>query len=206
VTKAVDDDRVLREAARLFRRHGYAATTVRQIAKASKMLPGSLHYRYPTKDDVLVALLDKGVAKLIVELEKETAGVEDPMERIRLGMGRYLELLLEGDDALFVMLFDWRAIAPGASRELDASRDKLAEYWDALLAQAWATGRARQVLDLELLRNLGVGAANWCATWYRKGEGRTPRQIADSFWTYLAYGLIDEKSRPKNFDKIFKPE
>jgi AcrR family transcriptional regulator len=36
--RQVDDERVLREAARLFRKQGYSATTVRQIAKAACML------------------------------------------------------------------------------------------------------------------------------------------------------------------------
>jgi AcrR family transcriptional regulator len=204
VTKAVDDDRVLREAARLFRRHGYASTTVRQIAKAARMLPGSLHYRYATKDDMLTAVLDRAVERLIAELQAETAKSGDPIEQLRLGFGRYLELLLEGDDAFFVMLFDWRALPPGAKAELDEARHKLEEYWDGMLAQAWATGRSRKVLDLELLRNVGVGAANWAATWYRKEDGRTPRQIADAFWAYLSFGLIEESARPKDFRKYFE--
>jgi TetR/AcrR family transcriptional regulator, cholesterol catabolism regulator len=204
VTKAVDDDRVLREAARLFRRHGFASTTVRQIAKASRMLPGSLHYRYATKDDVLTAVLDRGVEKLIAELNAVILPVGDPFERLRVGFGRYLEILLEGEDALFVMLFDWRALPPGAKTELDVARGKLEAYWDGLLVEAWATGKSRQTLDLALLRNIGVGAANWTATWYRKEDGRTPRQIADAFWAYLSYGLIDESARPKDFAKIFE--
>ncbi|PYQ46008.1 MAG: hypothetical protein DMF77_02445 [Acidobacteria bacterium] len=46
----VVEDRFLDAAARLFRAKGFEATTVREIAKAARMLPGSLHYRYPTKD------------------------------------------------------------------------------------------------------------------------------------------------------------
>ena len=39
------DERVLFAAAQLFREEGFAGTTVREIAAAAKMLPGSLHYR-----------------------------------------------------------------------------------------------------------------------------------------------------------------
>jgi AcrR family transcriptional regulator len=204
VTKAVDDDLLLREAARLFRQNGYSDTTVREIAKAARMLPGSLHYRYASKDDLLTALLDKSVERIVAELQKEILRVSDPLERLRVGLGRYLELLLEGDDSLFVLLFDWRAIPPGAKAEIDKARGKLEDYWDVLLAEAWATGRARPVLDLELLRHIGVGALNWSATWYRREDGRTPREIADIFYAYLAFGLIEEKARPKNVSELFK--
>src|SRR5439155_786954 len=106
----------------------YASTTVRQIAKAARMLPGSLHYRYPTKDEVLTALLDRGAQKLIDALEREIQKADDPFQKLRLAFGRYLELLLEDDDAVFVMLFDWRSIPPGSKAEMDAARGRV-EAW-----------------------------------------------------------------------------
>lgn len=204
MTKAESNDRVLREAARLFRLQGYAATTVREIAAASEMLPGSLHYRYASKDDVLIALMERAVDKAIAEVQAEIEKVEDPIERLRVGMGKYLEMLLEGDDALFVMLFDWRSLPIGAKRGLDRARSRYEQYWDGLLVAAYATGKSRGVLDVELVRRFGFGAANWVATWYRKDSGRTPRQIADAFWTFLAFGLMNEQSRPADLEAVFE--
>ncbi len=179
MTKAVDDDLLLREAARLFRQHGYTETTVRQIAKAARMLPGSLHYRYASKDDLLTALLDKSVERIVAELQKEIVKVSDPLERLRVGLGRYLELLLEGDDSLFVLLFDWRAIPPGAKAEIDKARGKLEDYWDRSSSpQAWATGRARPMIDLAAAASHRVSAR---ATGQRPGtEKKTGARRARS--------------------------
>lgn len=204
MTKAESNDRVLKEAARLFRIQGYAQTTVREIAAAAQMLPGSLHYRYASKDDVLIALMERAVDKAIAEVQVAIDKVEDPIERLREGLAKYLELLLEGDDALFVMLFDWRSLPIGAKRGLDRARHRYEQYWDGLLAEAYATGRSRPVLDLELVRHFGFGAANWVATWYQKDSGKSPRQIADAFFAFFAYGLLDEKHRPKNIAEQFE--
>jgi AcrR family transcriptional regulator len=204
MTKAESSDKVLSEAARLFRLQGYAQTTVREIAAAANMLPGSLHYRYASKDDVLIALMDRAVDKAIAEVDKAIEHVRDPIERLRVGIAKYLELLLEGDDALFVMLFDWRSLPIGAKRGLDRARHRYEEYWDKLLVAAYATGRSRPVLDIELVRHFGFGAANWVATWYKKDSGRSPKQIAEAFFTFLAYGLLDEKHRPKNINAEFE--
>jgi AcrR family transcriptional regulator len=204
MTKAESNDRVLREAARLFRIQGYAATTVREIAAAAEMLPGSLHYRYASKDDVLIALMERAVDKAIAEVQVEIDRVQDPIEKLRAGIGKYLELLLEGDDALFVMLFDWRSLPIGAKRGLDRARHRYELYWDGVLAEAYATGKSRPIVDIQLLRHFGFGAMNWVATWYKKDCGRTPREIADAFWTFLAYGLIREDARPPNFEALFE--
>ncbi|MGV3621617.1 MAG: TetR/AcrR family transcriptional regulator, partial [Archangium sp.] len=62
-SSAGSEERALIAAGKLFREKGFAATTVREIADAADMLPGSLHYRYASKDDILVALMKRGVER-----------------------------------------------------------------------------------------------------------------------------------------------
>lgn len=198
------DERVLTAAARLFREQGFAATTVREIAAAAGMLPGSLHYRYASKDDLLVALMERGVQRAIAAVTAATADVRDPLERLRLGLRAHLELLCGGDDALYVLLYDWRSLPPAAKEGITRERQKYEAFWDGMLYEAHGTGRARPIVDLELVRQFGFGAVNWVATWYRPGGDRTPAQIADTFWSYLAFGLLHESARPADLDEHFK--
>ncbi|HEY1086854.1 MAG TPA: helix-turn-helix domain-containing protein, partial [Archangium sp.] len=68
------DERILRAAGSLFREKGFAATTVREIASAAELLPGSLHYRYASKDDILVALMKRGVERAVNAVQKACLG------------------------------------------------------------------------------------------------------------------------------------
>jgi AcrR family transcriptional regulator len=197
------DERVLLAAGRLFREKGFAATTVREIAAAAEMLPGSLHYRYASKDDILVALMKRGVERAIAAVELAIADERDAIERLRLGLRAHLELLCNGDDSLYVLLFDWRSLSADVRDDVERERQHLERFWDRLLVDAHATGKARPLLDLELVRQFGFGAINWVATWYRPGSGRTPAQIADAFWSFLAFGLLHERSRPVDLDVHF---
>ncbi len=204
LTEVVDtDERVLLAAGRLFREKGFAATTVREIAAAAEMLPGSLHYRYASKDDILVALMKRGVERAIGAVELAIAAEHDAIERLRLGLRAHLELLCNGDDSLYVLLFDWRSLSADVRDDVERERQHLERFWDRLLVDAHATGKARPLLDLELVRQFGFGAINWVATWYRPGSGRTPAQIADAFWSFLAFGLLHERSRPPDLDVHF---
>lgn len=203
-TPAADtDERVLLAAGRLFREKGFAATTVREIAAAADMLPGSLHYRYASKDDILVALMKRGVERAIRAVGQATAHEPDAIERLRLGLRAHLELLCNGDDSLYVLLFDWRSLTSGALQGVKRERERLEHFWEGLLLEAHASGTARPLLDIELVRHFGFGAINWVATWYRPGDGRTPAQIADAFWSFLAFGLIHESARPADLDPHF---
>lgn len=200
----LEDDPALAAAARLFRERGFAATTVREIAQAAGMLPGSLHYRYPSKDHLLVALMERGVNRAIEAVRAAVEDEQDPIERLRLGLRAHLTLLLSGDDAIHVVLFDWRSLRGEARDRMIALRDLYDRFWDGLLYAAMGTGRGRQHIDVPLVRLFGFGAMNWVATWYQP-EGRwTPEQIADAFWGYLAFGLMAEQARPQDVDAFFR--
>ena len=197
------DERILNAAGKLFREKGFAATTVREIASAANMLPGSLHYRYASKDDVLLALMNRAVKRAMSAVRAAIGDVKDPVEKVRLALRAHLELLCNGDDSLYVLLFDWRSLPAGAREGVERERGRYESFWDGMLYEAHGSGRARPILDIELVRHFGFGAINWVATWYRPGGDRTPGQIADTFFAYLAYGLIHEPSRPKDLDTHF---
>ncbi len=190
------DERVLVAAGQLFREKGFAATTVREIATASNMLPGSLHYRYASKDDILISLMRRGVKRVIAAVKEATSTTADPIEKLRLALRAHLELLCSGDDSLYVLLFDWRSLPLGMRESIEHERSKYETFWDTMLYEAHQSGRARQVLDLQLVRHFGFGALNWVATWYLPGSERTPAQIADALFSYLAFGLLDDTQRP----------
>ena len=200
---AIADSRILLAAGKLFREKGFSATTVREIASGAQMLPGSLHYRYASKDEILIALMRRGIERAIAAVQTAVDGIRDPIERLRLGMRAHLKVLLSGEDALYVLLFDWRSLPASAREGVERERSKYESYWDGLLFEAAGTGRARPMIDLEAVREFGFGALNWVATWYRPDAGRTPEQIADAYWTFMAYGLLAENARPPDVSSLF---
>ena len=92
--QAIQDEKLLAAAAWLFRRKGFAATTLREIAQAAGMLLGSVHYRYSTKDALLLALMERGIEHAIAAVQTAAAQSTDPTERIRLGLRAHLLMLL----------------------------------------------------------------------------------------------------------------
>jgi len=188
-------DALLDAAAHLFRLRGFAATGVRDIAQAAGVRPGSLHYRFPSKDALLVELMSRAVEQVTAAVRLAVAGSRDPAERLRLGLRVHLETLLSGNDAFYVLLYDSRSLEPRARAAVDRLRHQYEGFWDGLLYEAVGAGFARDGVDVTLVRQFGFGAMNWVAQWYQPDGGRTPGQIADAFWSYLALGLVAEDRR-----------
>lgn len=72
------------EAARdLFLAHGYQATGISQILKKAEANSGSLYYFFPTKEDLLVAVLEWYRDHIRDDLlDLHTAQIDDPIERV----------------------------------------------------------------------------------------------------------------------------
>ena len=186
------DDRALQAAARLFREQGYAGTSVRDIARAAGMLPGSLHYRYASKEDILAALMERAIDRLIESIVSVTAATADPIERIRLAITEHVRILLSGEDSVYVLLYDWRSLSPSVERAITRHRRRYEQFADDLITQAAAQLKLKPNVDLYLLRQFGFGAANWVAQWFDPKGPYTPEQIADAFFRYLTLGTLSQ--------------
>ncbi len=188
-----DREYVLATAAHLFREQGYERTTVKEIAEACEMLPGSLHYRYPTKEAILVDLMRFGLEEASKVILSAMAGVQDPVEQLRRGINAHLEILVSGSDMVYVLLFEWRSLRGSARQEMIELRDRYEALWAGMLTCLSQQGAIRKEIDLELLRLIGLGALNWVATWFHADGRYSLQQIGDFVWLVIKRALMDDE-------------
>jgi AcrR family transcriptional regulator len=175
---------VLDAAARLLRLHGFEGTSVRDIARAVGMLPGSLYCHFATKEELLSAVYVKGVAQISAAVGAAVARQTDPWARLEAACVAHLEAILRDDDYAQVVVRVRPADAPAANGRLIQLRDDYERLLGSLVdALPLPRGTDRRTLRLMLL-----GALNWSPTWYRPGGGLTPRTIARRFIALLRRG------------------
>jgi len=87
-------DRLAFAAMKLFLEKGYGSTSVQDILREAKANAGSLYHAFPTKQDVLIAVLNmyrEGLYPMLLNPAWE--GVGDPVERIFALLARYRQAL-----------------------------------------------------------------------------------------------------------------
>ena len=191
-SKLGDQGDVLSNAARLFREKGFERTSLKEIAEACNMLPGSLYYRYNSKEALLVELMRRGVDLVTAEVESAYASSDDPVERLRLCINAHLRTLLVDSDAVYVLLFEWRALGPEAREEIIELRDQYESLWAGILETMIAQGVVRKNVDGLLLRLIGLGALNWVATWFDPNGAHSLDAIGDLIWQIAMDGVINK--------------
>src|ERR1700676_1930540 len=88
-------DRLIETARTLFLQNGYGNTGIAQILKAADVGSGSLYYFFPTKEDLLLAVLQKYKELLWpIVIQPVFERVHDPIERIFGVLDGYRQMLV----------------------------------------------------------------------------------------------------------------
>jgi len=175
---------VLDAAATLFAERGYRATSMRDIATAAGMLPGSIYYHFPSKDDLLVAVYAEGVERIETRVRAASSIAADPWQRLEEACTAHLETLLDGSAYAAVVVRVLPDEAPQARDALVALRDRHETLFRDLVD---ALTQPSDPGERHALRLLLLGALNWTPHWYRAG-GATPRTLARQFVQLLRPG------------------
>lgn len=188
--ETADRDFVLTTAAKLFRNNGYERTTVKQVAEACEMLPGSLHYRYNSKEAILLDMMRLGLSRVTEELIFAFRSSDRPEEKLRQGISAHLRMLVLDSDMVYVLLFEWRSLTGESRIEMIELRDRYEQIWAEMLAHLVKENVIRKDVDLDLLRLIGLGAINWVATWYKTDGKYRLEDIGDFIWKIFSGGII----------------
>ena len=90
--------RLVLAAMQLFWEKGFNSASIADVLQAAQVNSGSLYYFFPSKTDLLAAVLDlylEGIRPML--LEPAWSGVEDPIERIFALLARYRKSLADTD-------------------------------------------------------------------------------------------------------------
>jgi AcrR family transcriptional regulator len=161
-------DLILEAAARLFRRQGYSATTLRQIASLAKIKAGSIYYYFDSKEAILDEVLDQGLHRVFnaVKLKLRQAGAVSHRRRIALAIEAHLVALLEASDFTSANIRIYGQLPERLKKPHRPIRRAYARYWDRLFLEAQKAGDIRSDIEIVPLRIFVLGALNWTVEWF----------------------------------------
>lgn len=173
---------LLDAAAEMFAAKGYDGTSIRDIAGAVGMLPGSLYYHFKSKEDLLIAVYRKGVARFEAAIDQALASTgADPWQAIEAACAAHLSILLDGGDYARIVNPEFvRSFPADMLPTLNAERDRYERHFEKLIAALPLDPET----DRWLFKVALFGSLNWSQTWYRKGR-YTPQDIAAAFVSML---------------------
>lgn len=175
---------VLDHAAKLFRAHGYAAVSLRDIATSCGIKAGSLYYHFASKEQIVAEVLNAGVDTVFDEVRRSLDALppDAPLAvRLHAAIRAHLHALLELDDYTGANIRIFGHVPERVRLAAVGRRRTYEDWWRGLLDRGAAEGAFAPGTDLRLVRLFLLGAMNWSLEWHRPGS-----QDADSIAERLA--------------------
>jgi len=167
-------ERILLEAARLFRHHGYAATTLREVADAAGIKAGSIYYHFESKEQILGEVLDKGILGVAAAVRERLSALPadaSARQKFAAAIEGHLWGLLHLGDFTSANIRIYGQIPAAAKNRHRRIRREYTDLWDSLLDDALRHGELRPDAGAPIVRLFVIGALNWTVEWYNPQKG-----------------------------------
>jgi TetR/AcrR family transcriptional regulator, cholesterol catabolism regulator len=168
---ASQESKAVRVGAGLFARKSYAATTTRELARAIGVTNGSFYHYFPTKEDLLLAICEESLGRILGAGEAAVAGIEDDTERLRALIAGHVASMLRDQDLHRTMLIELRSLNAANLRRVLRLRADYAGFVRTAIAAAQADGALRSDIPPEMLTLMLLNLLNWTIFWFNhRGE------------------------------------
>src|ERR1700676_4609956 len=176
-------------AVRLFSEHGYTGTTMRDIAEAVGVLPGSLYAHIESKETLLLEIVSDGIAQFLAIEQSLQASVDSPEARLRKAIRAHVDVVAEDPQRSLVVFHQWRFLSEPNRASAIAMRRRYANAYVKIIDDGNAAGEFSPHLDTRIAVFSVLGALNWIPEWYSDKGAQTPGEIAEKMAGALICGL-----------------
>lgn len=182
-------DDVLDAAAQVFRQKGFHGASMSAIADAVNLQKASLYHHVSSKQEILLALLDRALGMLTDHIAAISSQDTPADQKLRLMIRAYLSALADKADLSAVLLFEHRSLDKKTHDRHVPQRDKFEGIWRDVLNEG-VRAKAFDCKDTDMAVRALMGMMNWTLTWYRPDGNKSIEEIADGYADLLFHGLL----------------
>ena len=182
-------DAIIDAAMHLFGKQGYTGTSMRDIASAVGVLPGSLYAHIDSKEALLVQIVDDGINRFLAAVRPHVGSSKTPIEKLRAMIVAHVRIVAENPERSLVVFHQWRFLSDD---NLEAAIQKRRDYeqtFITVLEEGIARGLFRADLSLRIAVLSILGALNWTPEWLSPTGKLVPDAVGDLIADTLLCGV-----------------
>jgi AcrR family transcriptional regulator len=186
---------ILDTAARLFRKEGYAAVSLRDISAACGMKAGSLYYHFASKDEIVSEVLRIGVERVFAEVRASIDALGKgaaPELVFRTAVRAHLRALLEAHDYTSANIRIFGHVPASIRTAQLPLRDEYEAVWADIIGRL-VPRRKKRSDELRFVRFFLLGAMNGTLDWFHAGHASVD-EVAQRYASLALSGLLGASS------------
>jgi len=168
--------RVLEVTSDLFRRNGYQATSMRDIATALGMKSGSLYYYYDSKEALLAAILNDNIDATLAGLKQVVANLPadaTARQKFEAAIAASVKTISQAGDMAVASAQTLSFLQEPEFSEQSEHRRAYNQFWRDIIIEGKEKGEIRKDLPDAVASMAIVGALTFVAEWYESDRSST---------------------------------
>ncbi|GMQ99068.1 MAG: TetR/AcrR family transcriptional regulator [Acidimicrobiia bacterium] len=192
MTRLTRDD-IVAGAGRRFAAYGYHGTSMRDLGDDLGILGSSIYAHVGGKQELFVAVVDRGAAFFAESAEQAAALGSDPLETLRLLISGHIDVVLDHRSEARTYLAEAPFLDETERTKVIAARNAyedqfartIAAYFDADLVDGSSDARLTAIYVLSIL--------NAIDRWYDEGGRLSREELASHMFSFVCDGLLSSR-------------
>ena len=190
--KEITRQKLIEAATTEFAETGYARANVTRISERAGFGKGTVYNYFESKYELLLAVVEHAMELLLEEMESETAGLDDPVEKIKQALRIDFEFMRRNEALSKVILREGFAADPKRQREFLLALAPASTFFIELLERGKSEGRFRSDIDSVWTAMLADGMVAYLllSKWAIEGAEISYEQMADLTVKVFVEGIL----------------
>jgi len=190
-------EEILDAATRLFAERGYVDTDTQLLADELHVGKGTLYRYFPSKRELFLAAVDRGMRKLCAHIDASIEPIEDPPERIAQVVHAYLGFFAEHPELVELLIHERSQFKdrkkPTYFEHREANRERLRDLYRSYISE----GQIRDMPVDRILDVLGDLLYGTMFTNYFSGRQTSVEAQARDILDVVFHGILSDAGRSR---------
>src|SRR5919202_2051606 len=182
---------ILRTSARIFAAKGFHSTSMRDIARATRVSLAGLYYYCKSKDELLFLIQDNCFGRVLERLQERLKETDEPTARLRLVIENHLSFFAANMAEMKVLSHEADSLAGELHARVAGQKQQYPRLVRRTLADVQAAqADARPKLDLTVATYALFGMMNWIYNWYDPAGKLAVSDLVESISRLFLEGFL----------------
>jgi AcrR family transcriptional regulator len=182
--------RILKASAKIFAEKGFHRTSVRDIARATKMSLAGLYYYFTTKEELLYLIQERCFVTLLQRWERAATIEMDARTRIRVFAENHLSFFCHNMHEMKVMAHEDESLTGEFQDKILVLKRRYVKVVMDLIGELQEQEGGKGV-DLRVATFALFGMMNWIYTWYQPKRDLPFPQLIEQMLRIYFFGLLE---------------
>ena len=184
--------KILAAAVQLFAEYGYHASSMREIARIAGIQAASIYYHFPSKQALLVEIMQVHMNQLNSNLERIIGKPHNFEQCLYDALSNHIILHTTYKPEFVIIDTEIRALYPENRGKILCLRDQYEDLIQGLLREGMEQGVISQT-DVKIASYAIIAMCTEVAQWFRPGGRLTVQQVIEIYFQMITKGLLNLK-------------